>query len=580
MRKGGIFTDIYSIREQLRNENKKLSDLNLNVAYYARVSTDKDEQLHSLSAQKKHFEEMVCKNPNWTLVGGYIDEGISATTVKNRDNFLKMIRDAKLHKFDLILTKEISRFARNTIDSLSYTQELLRCGVGVIFESDNINTLDPDAELRLTIMSSIAQDETRKISERVKFGFKESIKKGVVLGNDCIWGYKKEKGKLIIVEKEADMVRLIFDLYANEDMGVRKIAKTISDMGYRNTNGNPFSFSSIKGILVNPKYKGFYCGHKTHKMDFRHNDRKNLPSEEWVMYEDNEKVPPIVSPELWEKANRKLQMRSEKMTSEDKTSYQNKYIYSGKILCGEHGSSYYHTIYKYKSGNKELWTCKEYQSGNKCRNPILYETEIDAVIREVYNQIVCEKTSIVNELIELYKEGSETKTILKSKQKIQEEIDRINQKKDKLLDLVIDSRLSNEEFEERNNLLNLQINDLKIKLSELSQEEQKNLNLNESIEKLRGSILKELDYSDELGKNVIDSFIEKIVVYKGSAENEIKLKIHLKLLPENMLLKNNISNESERENLFYEGSLIQTRGGNSRAKKEYELKFNYELYYI
>ncbi len=509
------------------------------------------------------------------MINGYIDEGISATSVKNRDNFLKMINDAKLHKFDLILTKEISRFARNTIDSLSYTQELLRYGVGVIFESDNINTLDPDAELRLTIMSSIAQDETRKISERVKFGFKESIKKGVVLGNDSIWGYKKEKGKLVIVEKEAQMVRLIFDLYANEDMGVRRIAKTISEMGYKNSNGNSFSFSSIKGILINPKYKGFYCGNKTHKLDFRHNDRKNISSEEWIMYEDNEKVPPIVSTELWEKANKKLKIRSKKMSCEDKTSYQNKYRYSGKLICGEHGKSYYHTIYKYKSGIKELWTCKEYQSGNKCKNPILYETEIDAVIREVYNQIICEKESIANELIELYKENNNSKTILKSKQKIQDEIDKIHIKKDKLLDLVIDSRLSNEEFEERNNILNSELVTLKTKLSSLLEEEQKNLNLKESVENLRGNILNELNYSNELGKNVIDSFIEKIVVYKGTKENEINLKIFLKLLP----FTTKTVSEGSHILTFASGKIIGTRGGNSRSLKAYDLTFNYDLCY-
>lgn len=549
--------------------------MNLRVAYYARVSTDKDEQIHSLSAQKEHFEELVRRNPDWTLVSGYIDEGISATTVKNRENFLKMISDAKLHKFDLILTKEISRFARNTIDSLYYTQELLRCGVGVIFESDNINTLDSDAELRLTIMSSIAQDETRKISERVKFGFLESIKKGVVLGNDNIWGYRKEKGKLVIVPAEAKMVRLIFDLYANEDMGIRKIAKVISDLGYRNTNGNPFSFSTVKGILVNPKYKGFYCGHKTQKIDFRHDDVKLIPKEDWIMYEDNENVPQIVSCELWEKANQKLKSRGEKMASSDRSSYQNKYLYSGKIICGEHNVCYHHTIYKYKTGKKELWTCKEYGNGNKCRNPHIYTTEIDCVMSEVYNQIVCEKTTIINELIELYKDSGSTKAIAKSRHKIKSDINAILAKKDKLLDLVMDDRLSNEEFEQRNNSFNKQIEELKLKLSALREEEKKSLDLKESIEGLRENIANELDFTEDIGKNVVDSFIERIVVYKSDVENQIDLKIFLKLLP--------ISPQNFTEDSFIltfgSGQIVQTRGGNSRSLKAYDLTFNYELCY-
>ena len=567
--------DIYTIRKEMTKHNKRLTDLNLRVVYYARVSTEKDAQLHSLSAQKEYFENKIIQNPNWTLVQGYVDEGISATSVKNRENFLQMIKDAEMHKFDLILTKEISRFARNTVDSLSYTQDLLRHGVGVYFENDNLNTLEPDSELRLTIMSGIAQDESRKVSDRVSFGFKRAIEKGTVLGNNCIWGYRKDKGKLVIVPEEAEMVYKIFDMYANENLGVRAIAKILSESGYRNTNGNPFSFSSIKGILVNPKYKGFYCGNKTHKIDFRHDDIKHLPQDDWVLYEDNENVPPIVSPELWDKANRKLKERSAKMTNSDKTSYQNKYLYSGKIICGEHGTCYHHTIYRYKSGIKELWTCKEYGSGNKCRNPLVYTTEIDAVMHKVYNQIVCEKTTIVNELIELYKESGSTKTIAKSKHKVQSDINMILAKKDKLLDLVMDDRISNEEFELRNNAFNNQIENLRARLSELDEDEQKSLDLKKSIESLRSGISNELDFTNDLGKNVVDSFIDKIVVNKSDIENQIDLKIFLKLLP---TMPQSLT-ESSPVLTFGSGQIIQTRGGNSRTLKAYDLTFNYELCY-
>ena len=560
----------------MTENNKRLTDLNLRVAYYARVSTDKDEQLHSLSAQKHHFEQRIAENPNWTLVDGYVDEGISATSVKNRENFLRMIKDAKMHRFDLIITKEISRFARNTVDSLSFTQELLRHGVGVLFENDNLNTLEPDSELRLTIMSGIAQDESRKVSDRVSWGFQKSIARGVVLGNDAIWGYKKENGKLVVVPEEAEMVYKIFDLYANENLGVRAIAKVLTDMGYKNTSGNNFSYSSIRGILVNPKYKGFYCGNKTHKIDFKHDDIKYLPKEDWVMYEDHDAVPLIVPSELWDKANRKLKARSEKMASSDKTSYQNKYLYSGKIVCGEHGDCYHHTIYKYKNlGNKELWACKRYNEGDKCRNPLVYNAEIDAVMREVYNQIICEKTSIINDLIELYKESGSTKAIAKSKHKVQSDINALLAKKDKLLDLVMDDRLSNEEFQQRNNAFNKQIEELRAKLSELDEEEQKSLDLKESIERRRSSIANELDFTEDLGKNVVDSFIDKIVVYKSDVENQIDLKIFLKLLP--------ISPQNFTENshvlTFGSGQIVQTRGGNTRSLKAYNLTFNYDLCY-
>lgn len=172
--------DLYNMRSAL-NAGKSIYELPLTVTYYARVSTDKDEQAHSLKNQISYYSDFIKRNENWKYVEGYIDEGISGTSVSKRDSFLKMIDDAKLGKFDFIVTKEISRFSRNTLDSIKYTQELLENGVGVLFQSDNINTLLPDSELRLTIMSSIAQDEVRKISERVKFGFKRAIDNGVVL---------------------------------------------------------------------------------------------------------------------------------------------------------------------------------------------------------------------------------------------------------------------------------------------------------------------------------------------------------------------------------------------------------------
>lgn len=567
--------NIYEIRKDMRINHTRLFDYPLRVVYYARVSTDKYDQLHSLDAQKTYFENLLERNPKWTFVRGYVDEGLTGTKIDKRDSFIEMMRDAKFGKFDLICTKEVSRFARNTMDTLSCTRELLEYGVVVYFENDNLITIDSDVDFRLTTMASLAQEESRKISERLKFGFRESIKNGAVLGNDSIWGYRKEKGKLVVIPEEAEMVRLIFDLYANENLGVRAIARILTERGYRNTNGNPISFSTVKGILLNPKYKGYYCGNKTHKVDFLSNKIVNVPKEEWVMYEDHEKVPPIVLPELWEKANAKLKARSEKATSPNKTSYQNKYPYSGIIVCGEHGVCYQHSVYKYKSGNKELWACKEYINGNKCRNPIIYTSELDACLRQVYREIVCEKTTIVNELVELYKECGSTKAIAKTKRKTESDINAVLAKKDKLLDLVMDDRLSNVEFEQRNNAFNKQLDELRTKLLALEEEERKSLDFKESIENLRSSIANELDFTDDIGKNVVESLIDKIVVYKGKAENEIELKIFLKLLPANP------QNFTENSYMITVGSgqMIRTRGGNTRSLKAYDLKFNYELCY-
>lgn len=193
--------DIHSIRHLLKM--KSIYDIPLRVTYYARVSSESDEQLNSLGNQITYYEDLIKRNRNWTIVPGYIDEGLSGISTKKRENFNRMIEEAAEDKFDLVITKEISRFARNTLDSIQFTRQLLSYGVGVFFQNDNINTLDEDSELRLSIMSSIAQDELRKLSSCVKFGHAQAIKDGVVLGNNRIFGYQKDNGRLIIDEDEA-----------------------------------------------------------------------------------------------------------------------------------------------------------------------------------------------------------------------------------------------------------------------------------------------------------------------------------------------------------------------------------------
>ena len=194
--------DIRKIRAELRM-GRPIYDLPLRVTFYARVSTDQDEQLNSLENQVQYYTELIRSKKNWTFVPGYIDEGISGTSTKKRDEFNRMIRDAKAGLFDFIITKEISRFSRSTLDSIKYTQELLEHNVGVFFQNDNINTLDTDSEFRLVIMAGVAQDEVRKLSERLKFGFRQAIKNGHVLGNDKLYGYDKKDCVLTINEEEA-----------------------------------------------------------------------------------------------------------------------------------------------------------------------------------------------------------------------------------------------------------------------------------------------------------------------------------------------------------------------------------------
>lgn len=525
--------DIYEIRQAL-NSGKTIYDLPLRVTYYARVSTDKDAQLHSLSAQVSYYSDFIRQNRNWLFVEGYVDEGLSGTSVGKRENFLRMIDDARAKKFDFIVTKEISRFSRNTLDSIQYTQELLRCGVGVLFQSDNINTLMPDAELRLTIMSSIAQDEVRKISERVRFGFKRAIEKGVVLGSSRIWGYRKQDGRLVIDEKEAEIVRLIFDLYANRMMGIRGVANYLTDHGYQNTNGNDFSFSTIRGILTNPKYKGWYCGGKSSKIDYKLKDVKQFAPEEWITYRDEENVPPIVTEELWEKANLILAKRSAKQSAEDKSSYQNKYPYSGKIICGVHKAPYYRSLYRYKTGSKEVWHCQEYvKSGRKgCTAPALYTSELDDIMRQCLEEVTANKAEIVQEAAQLYAGIGKTAKVDGEIAQNRKNIDAILRRKDKLLDLSIDGRISDEEFSLRNRRFNQEMEDLQKALKDLEAEKLRCRDMMQSVEMLQRVVSRELNFEEGFSLQIIDALLDHMDVTAGEGKNQVNVTVWLKALDE------------------------------------------------
>ena len=525
--------DLFEARSAL-NGGKSIYDLALRVTFYARVSTEKEEQLHSLSAQTQYYTEFIAKCPAWTFVEGYVDEGISGTSADKREQFLRMIADAGEGKFDFIITKEISRFSRNTLDSIRYTQELLKYGVGVLFQSDNINTLMPDAELRLTIMSSIAQDEVRKISERVRFGFRRAIEAGVVLGNSKIWGYEKQDGKLVLREEEAEMVRLIFDLYANRRMGIRTIAAQLTERGYRNTKGGTLSFSTIRGILSNPKYKGYYCGGKSCKYDYKLSRRRQMPQSEWVMYKDEEAVPPIVSEELWDKANAILNRRTLSQGSRDRSSYQNKYPYSGKIICSQHQIPYHRTLYHYRTEDREAWQCREYARKGRagCIMPVLYTEELDELIRQTLEQLPLDKEELLQGLLGIYGSfqagGRQNRYITQSRHAMAE----ILRRKDRLLDLNVAGHISDEEFTQRNEAFNEELAQIRTRLEELEcrlrQEQAKAI----PEETLRPALKQELEFDQGFQRGVIEALVDRIEAWPGQAPRTVQVRLTLHISTE------------------------------------------------
>ena len=522
--------DIRKIRAELRM-GRPIYDLPLRVTFYARVSTDQDEQLNSLENQVQYYTELIRSKKNWTFVPGYIDEGISGTSTLKRDNFNRMIRDAKAGLFDFIITKEISRFSRSTLDSIKFTQELLEHGVGVYFQNDNINTLDTDSEFRLVIMAGVAQDEVRKLSERLKFGFRQAIKNGHVLGNDKLYGYDKKDCVLTINEEEAKIVRIVFELYANHRYGTRKISQRLLEMGYTSREGNAFNVLTIRHMLENPKYKGWYCGNKTQNIDYRTKKKAFLDESEWVMYPDPS-IPAIVSEELWDRANRLYKERRHEMMSKSSgASYHNRYPYSTKIICEEHGTTFHRQVLTSKQGSKEVWLCKVYRQQGKaaCSAPQIRSSELDQIMAEIFTQMVKDKDAIIDSLVSVITNVPKEVDYGRLLTHVEGEIAATKQKKDRLLDLHIAGAITIEEFKERNDALNVQLKNQESQLAAVRQEQAKVGSQDLDIDAIRKELDAQLSFKGEINSALVATILDKIIVKKESTKEEIHLDIYLKL---------------------------------------------------
>lgn len=516
------------LREQIR-QGKIIYDLPLRVTFYARVSTEKVEQQGSLENQIQYYTEFIQKNPNWTYVPGYIDEGISGTSTYKRDSFLRMIEDAKRGMFDFIITKEISRFSRNTLDSIQYTQELLDNNVGVLFQNDNINTLDSDSEFRLIVMAGVAQDEVRKLSERLKFGFRQSIKNGHVLGNNRLWGYDKKDCKLTIIPEQAEAVKLIFQLYATGNYGLRKLSQELTRRGYTSLLGNKFNSVTIGHILQNPKYKGWYCGNKTQSLDYRKKKTAFLDESEWVTYPDPN-IPAIVSEELWNQANEIFKKRSAR-TKAYGVGYQSKYSYSGKIICGKHGTAFHRQSFKTMEGHTEYWQCKVYREHGKagCDLPALRTKELDAILADQFQKLIKNKKQIVRLVLDSVSSVQQKRDYSGQIAQLNTQISQLEGKKDKLLELSIANAITIQEFKKRNNRFNEQIADMQEQMISLQKLEENGSAVGVDLSAIEKALWQEISFQDTISTEVVAAILDHVVVCEGSTKQRIDLELYLRL---------------------------------------------------
>ena len=513
------------IREVLRS-GKTIYDLPLRVVYYARVSTDKDDQLNSLENQQHYFEEMINENKNWQFSGSYIDEGISGTAVKHRNSFLKMIEDATFGKIDLILTKEISRFSRNTVDSIKYTEYLLKNGVIVYFLSDNLNTIQEDAEFRLTIMSSLAQDEVRKLSERVKFGINRMIKERKLIGGN-LTGYYKKNGRYEINPKESPIITYLFKTYVSGNISLKKIGLNLAKMGYLNSKGKPYSQTTLAKFLTNPRYKGYYTARLTEVEDYKTHKKRKIPLSDQIIEKDH-RIPILVSEEIWNQANQLYLKRKHKSARHILNS--NKSLTTSKYSCLISCQHCGHIFIRTGGGNRRnnpTWVCQTYKHHGvtTCSSPIIPEKYLDEIFINIFTNLLKPRPEFLNLILKEYNTIIKNYHVSSELPNINTQINLLEKKLDKLLDLSLQGIINDFEFKKYHDKLNHEINNLKLTINNINQS---NLTTNQHkilISKLNHALVSKLNINTEL-PHLLRLFINKITVKKINNSRQ-HLKIHI-----------------------------------------------------
>lgn len=446
----------------------------IKTVFYARVSTDEYEQLHSLNQQIDYFKKYINENPEWEYSGMYIDEGITGTNIKKRIQFQNMIKDAENGKFNLILTKEVSRFARNSVDTLNYSRKLSNLNVYIMFTIDGIYTYDDDYELRLSMMAAIAQEESRKISQRVKWGHEKSMSRGVVFGNNNIFGYDIVDKKLV-KNNESTIVRKIFDMYLYERVGTTTIIKYLKHNNINKKSSTKWTHTDLTRILRNEKYCGRLIQKKSLTTDYLDKIRiLNDGRENQIIIENNHEA--IITPEEFDQVQDLLKNRAEKHNMIG-IEYSTRHPLSSKLICAQCGEKYQKVSWnKLKSGRSYAFKCRNAVAFGKkksdndnigCNNIGLSLRYIESALLEMFEDI----TNLINthnefclSIIKENEKNIDHEEITKIKLRIFSNEKRI----EKLLDMCLNGKVNEGLYEKKNKELEHIINKDKELLNKLN----------------------------------------------------------------------------------------------------------------
>ncbi len=437
------------------------------VAGYARVSTDHEDQTTSYEAQVDYYTSYIKSREDWEFVGIYTDEGISATNTRKREGFKSMIANALAGKIDLIVTKSVSRFARNTVDSLTTVRQLKDAGIEIYFEKENIWTLDSKGELLITIMSSLAQEESRSISENVTWGQRKRMADGKVsfayshfLGLDK----DKETGKIVVNPEQAETVRLIFNLFL-EGMTPHSVAMELTNRGIKTPAGKDvWNQQTVRRMLSNEKYKGDALLQKEFTVDFLQKKMKKNEGEVPQYYvEGNHEA--IISPQVFELVQAELARRTKSGSR-----YSGVSILSNKIKCGDCGSWYgskvWHSTDRYR---KVVYRCNhKYDNGTKCETSHVTEEEVKVAFVSAYNKLVTEKKEIIANAEIIRKTLCVTDSLLAEKKQLEDEMSIVVEMTQSIVEENARVAQDQEEYQKRYNALVARYDELKVRYDEVT----------------------------------------------------------------------------------------------------------------
>lgn len=503
------------------------------IVFYGRVSTEHEAQLSALQNQLQWYDDQLRYHPNWTLVDKYIDEGITGTQAKKRPAFLKMIADAQKGKFDLIVTREVCRFARNTVDTLLYTRKLKsEFGIEVFFVEDNIWTMDGDGELRLSLMATLAQEESRKTSERVRAGQKISRDNGVLYGSGNILGYDRQGDHYVINEEQAETVRMIFDMYLS-GMGSMKIAKELNTLKRKNATGDiKWSAEKVLRILKKSTYKGVLAYGQSFSNNYLEQKRVNNLNRDTYMYQEIEKIPPIISIETWEAVQKIINEHSQTLQGQIKRGKKpvNEF-WSKKLICGC-GSSMrrnkwrtnkktgeevfgYQCQHQLNYGSKSFREKQGLDTEGYCGVRMVADWKLDMMAKSVIQHIWKEQSESlllsIQMIIDNYVDDKEEAKV--NTKEIQLKIDKLEKRLKNLIEMRADGEITKEEYAEMKEDIGNRISELKSELIVDTVESDNPKLLKEKMEIIARTLAEVIDFEQpKLPESVVGKFIDKVQV--------------------------------------------------------------------